>query len=266
MTKSRHINKRWTKEECRIIALKYKTKKDYRINDNPSYVYASKKHLINEICQHMVRPFNVKFIWTKENCTKEALKYNNKKDFCKFSLGAYKSACKNKWLDEICSHMINARKSNKHWTKELIHQEALKYNNRKDFRINSYRAYLFASKNNWLDYVCSHMEKYGNLLLRIIYVYEFPNNYAYVGLTSNLQIRKSQHLTKSNSPVYKHIIKTNLQPECKTLIDNYIDVEIAQKLEKEWCDKYRENGWNMLNSNRTGGIGGHKLPKNRKNK
>lgn len=43
--------------------------------------------------------------WTKEKCHEEALKYETKSDFQKFSKSAYSSARKNIWIDEICSHM-----------------------------------------------------------------------------------------------------------------------------------------------------------------
>ena len=44
--------------------------------------------------------------WTKEKCHIEALKYNTRSDFWRFSQNAYDAANKYSWLDEICSHMI----------------------------------------------------------------------------------------------------------------------------------------------------------------
>lgn len=47
-----------------------------------------------------------KFIkWTKENCSSEALRYNTRNEFKKGSPLAYHAARRNKWMDEICSHM-----------------------------------------------------------------------------------------------------------------------------------------------------------------
>jgi len=46
----------------------------------------------------------------------------------------------------------------RYWTKELVQEEALKYNSRKEFHIKHCGAYLAASRNGWLDKVCSHME------------------------------------------------------------------------------------------------------------
>lgn len=46
-----------------------------------------------------------KIYWNKERCTKEALKYKSRSVFKKQSSGAFGSAYKNGWMNEICSHM-----------------------------------------------------------------------------------------------------------------------------------------------------------------
>lgn len=43
--------------------------------------------------------------WTKEQCQIESLKYNHRKEFQINCSSAYEKAFRNKWLDEICSHM-----------------------------------------------------------------------------------------------------------------------------------------------------------------
>jgi len=48
--------------------------------------------------------------WYKENCILEALKYTTRSEFCTNANGAYTSALKNGWLDEICSHMKKLKK------------------------------------------------------------------------------------------------------------------------------------------------------------
>ena len=51
----------------------------------------------------MVKSKKIK--WTFVNCKKESLIYKTRSTFCKKSNGAYNSARKNGWLDEICNHM-----------------------------------------------------------------------------------------------------------------------------------------------------------------
>lgn len=46
-----------------------------------------------------------RFYWTKEKCSIEARKYSYRNDFRKKSAGAYSSAHRKGWLDEICIHM-----------------------------------------------------------------------------------------------------------------------------------------------------------------
>jgi predicted GIY-YIG superfamily endonuclease len=231
---------------------------------NGAYLSALRHNWLDEICSHMKRPINHNKKWFKEDCKNEALKYNTRTDFFNNAIGAYKAAYKNNWLEEICCHMTSIKKPNNYWTKNLVHSEALKYSSKLDFIKNSKSAYIAASKNNWIDEVCGHMESCGNVLSRCVYVYEFPDNFVYVGLTCNEKRRQIEHLQKLKSPVYLHIIKTNCQPKYKLISNNYIDVIQAQQLEKQTYEIYKNNGWFLLNSNRTGGIGSQKLPQNRK--
>jgi hypothetical protein len=69
------------------------------------------------------------------------------------------------------------------WTKELIQKEAEKYGNRGEFQKKSPNAYSSALRKGIMDDVTQHMELLGNRYNRMIYVYEFPDNYFYVGLT-----------------------------------------------------------------------------------
>jgi hypothetical protein len=98
--------------------------------------------------------------WTKEKCYIEALKYENKKDFRLNSCGAYSSAYKNGWLDEICSHMkLKKVKPRNYWTKEKCQEEALKYDRKINFLKSCKSAYNKAQDMKWLDEICSHMKK-----------------------------------------------------------------------------------------------------------
>jgi hypothetical protein len=44
--------------------------------------------------------------WTKEKCYEEALKYKTRTTYQKSNHSSYEVARKNKWLNEICKHMI----------------------------------------------------------------------------------------------------------------------------------------------------------------
>jgi predicted GIY-YIG superfamily endonuclease len=194
--------------------------------------------------------------WTiKENCRIEAKRFNSRGEFKKGSVGAYESSRQNGWLDVVCSHMVELIKPSGHWDiKENCRIESLKYKTRNEFKKGSVSAYNSSWKNGWLDEFCEDMEVVGNLKMRGIYVFEFEDNYAYVGLTYNFKKRYSEHINDINCVVYKHIKKTNLTPKFIQLTD-YMDEELASKEETVWEDKYISNGWNILNKKKTGGLG-----------
>jgi hypothetical protein len=78
--------------------------------------------------------------WTKEKCQEEALKYKTKKEFQKNS-SAYGISAKNKWINEVCSHMLEIKKPKNYWTKEKCQKEALKYRTKNEFKDNSLSCY-----------------------------------------------------------------------------------------------------------------------------
>lgn len=98
--------KYWTKERCHKEALKYYHMKDFQNKSGGSYHKCLKNNWLEEISTHMnyKKRKNTNF-WTKKNCQEEALKYDKRSNFAYNSKGAYKSAIKHKWLNEICSHM-----------------------------------------------------------------------------------------------------------------------------------------------------------------
>ncbi len=96
--------KKWTKEKCRLIALKYGTKKEFRINDIHCYIACGRYKWINELCSHMNKTVQSVY-WTKEKCGAIALKYKTKKEFGINNINAYNACVRNKWINELCSHM-----------------------------------------------------------------------------------------------------------------------------------------------------------------
>ncbi len=92
--------------------------------------------------------------WTLPKLREEALKYSSRKAFEKGSIGAYSSATKRGYMDEICGHI--PRKHRKHTYKSL-HKEALKYTTRKEFEVNDKSAYNMAVRKGFIDRISSHM-------------------------------------------------------------------------------------------------------------
>lgn len=243
---------KWTKEKCMEIALNYENKIDYLNNSPLSYNSAYLHGWLNEICYHM-ESSKRKHYWTFDECKEEALKYSNKKDFRKKSMSHYTKCLSEKWLDDLCCHMINRKLSN-YWTFERCKEEALKYTMKKDFIKKSNSAYCKSWKEKWLDKICSHMDISGNKYKRCIYAYEFiETNCVYVGLTFNTNERNKQH--EKRGPVFNHLKRNNIIPIFKKLTE-YIDADEAKIKEGEFVERYKNDGWNMLNSVKTGSLGG----------
>ena len=76
----------------------------------------------------------------KEDVIKEGKKYKNRTDFYKHNVGAYNSALRNKWIDEIFP-----------MDKQTVMKEAMKYRDRLEFRKNNLSFFKKASEEKWLD-------------------------------------------------------------------------------------------------------------------
>lgn len=98
------------------------------------------------------------------------------------------------------------------------------------------------------------MEKQGSPLKRAVYVFEFADNYAYIGLTSSLNRREKEHLTNNSSAVLRHIRESNSSYVFKCLTD-YLSKEEAAQKEIDAIIEYAENGWKMLNKKSGGDLG-----------
>ena len=92
----------WTYERCKEEVLKYKTTKEFRVNNRECYKSIKKNGWWGEICGHLIKS-TIK--WDKIKVREEALKYKKRVDFQKNSTSAYASARKNGWIDEVCAHM-----------------------------------------------------------------------------------------------------------------------------------------------------------------
>jgi hypothetical protein len=59
------------------------------------------------------------------------------------------------------------------WTYDKCKEIALKYDNKRDFRLLDSCAYSAAKKHNYIKDICSHMKQLNNAHFRCIYAIEF---------------------------------------------------------------------------------------------
>lgn len=140
------------------------------------------------------------------------------------------------------------------WTKERVREVCLSCNSRKEFHTKHRRAYNAAVRNNYLDEICSHMIV-NTIPDRCVYSYEFSDNSVYIGLTYDIKNRYNRHMNDENSSVNIHMKETKLIPLLKQLTE-FIDIEKSKEMENFYLNKYKNDGWNILNKAKTGSVGG----------
>lgn len=201
--------------------------------------------------------------WTYEKCKEEVLKYNDRNELKSINKTLHNIIYENGWL-ELLEHMMSLKLENGYWNYDNCKKHALECKTKSDFFKKYNGGYNVIRKNKWFE-LYSHMKVSGNLRRRLVYVYEFPDNYCYIGLTGNIERRNKQHLiTDKRSCVYKYQSKTNLLPNLILLSDYIEDIE-AVLLEEVTLNKYKINGWNVLNKSKTGSLGSTIIKWNKEN-
>jgi predicted GIY-YIG superfamily endonuclease len=139
----------WTYEKCKEELIKYKTRKD-AIKYCPRSYNISKKNKWEELYKHLEYTTKPNRYWTYEKCKEESIKYKTKKDFKNNCASAYNISFKNKWLDDICVHMISIVKPDGYWTYKNCIDASKDCKTLKEFSKKYRRAYILSLENDWL--------------------------------------------------------------------------------------------------------------------
>lgn len=140
----------WTIDLLKEKSTEFKTKTEFQKKYSGGYKAAKKYGILDELFPVENKPIR-KSIWTYELVKTKSSECRNVSEFQKKYSGAYKSAQKNDWLDELFP------KKPPLWTKETIMEESIKYESRSEFIKGVKGAYGYAKNRGWLDEVCSHM-------------------------------------------------------------------------------------------------------------
>ena len=255
----RKSNGYWNKKDfCKNEALKYNSKAHFHKNSSSAYNSARRNNWLDEICSHMTGGHKSCNYWTFEKCKDEALKYEYKADFRKKSGSAYVIAKNKGWLKSISTHFKKVKNTDGYWNnKELCMETAKLFDNRTEFNEKSKGCFDACKRYGWLEEAYSHMKIKGSMYLRFVYVFEFEDNHAYVGLTFNMEKRIWQHLNRKKdgrtSVIFDHIkSNTNVKYTITKITENPINVQDAQILEDKIKNEYRDKGWIILNKGKTG--------------
>lgn len=143
---------------------KYKNLFEWREADPKAVSAAIRKGFIDEICdmfgwENIKKTHLPKRYWTKYLCLEEALKFEYQSDWRKYSNPSFMASRWNGWYKECTAHMKKIRKPKGYWTKDLCFKEALKHDNRKDWKKNNSFSVRMAVSNGWYKECITHMKK-----------------------------------------------------------------------------------------------------------
>ena len=151
MTSTQKPKGYWTKQRCKAEALKYETRSSFAKGSKSAYHAAQQAGWLDDICDHMTSRTKPSGYWTKQRCKAEALKYETRIAFQKGSNSAYNAAQKNKWLDEICSHMgYKPIKATSECSREEYNKARKQYGDDKiDFMKNELELFWYGYQKGW---------------------------------------------------------------------------------------------------------------------
>lgn len=136
--------------------MKYTSRSEFGNQSKAAYSAAKAAKVLDKICAHMEYKHKCNNYWTKEKCQERALLYATKSDFKKNDGSAYTTAVREKWLNDICTHMTRPTIKRK-WTYEKLYAEAQKYRTIKEFKQKSHSAYVTAVSSGVVKQICFHM-------------------------------------------------------------------------------------------------------------
>lgn len=142
-----------------------------------------------------------------------------------------------------------------YWTLENCLKDAKRFKYVRDWRNNSQGGYSAAHKRGWLKICCAHMQKLGSRFFRALYAFEHPDKTVYVGLTLDYDARYSNHMRSSKFLIQKR----KMGGQVFVKFDTYYPKNIAGQKEEELIEKYRAEGWTILNKSKAGALGGNSI-------
>lgn len=243
------------KENVFAEAKKYKTKRKFEKNCAGGYKVARKNGWFDEMdwFEETCKPNG---FWTKERVFAEAKKYKTRSEFRKYCIRAYDLAYKNKWFDEM-DWFISTQKSPGYWNiKENTFTEAKKYKTRNEFRKYSNGAYAASLKNDWIDemewLVDGRVKQYTDKKDCVYKYYFKETNSIYIGRTIDKNQRDNQHRTRERDTLYRYAKANGLEVPAMDIIEDNLTIEEGLDREDYWKNYYKDRGYNVLNTAKTG--------------
>ena len=250
----------WTKKKCLEEAKKYKYSTEFRKKCGGAWIKAYKEGWLSDYTwfEDGNKIYaDKKRIWNKETCYALALKCKTRSDFKKHNQCAYETARKNGWLDDY-TWFVSGFGTCLKWTYEKCLEESKKYNSRKEFCDKCVGGYTRALNRGWLDdFTWLKNENIMSDEVDSIYGYFFEEKVVYIGRTlmRTQNKRHIQHIKNEDDTVYRYATLNNVKIPQITILEDNLTLEEGSKREGYWVEYYKNNGYKILNKQKTGGIG-----------
>ena len=252
--------KKWTYEACYEEAKKYKTKIEFHKGSSGAYNAAWENGWLDKFDCFV----DGRIKWTREACYEVALLCKTRREFQIKYRGAYKAAWKHGWLDDydwfVDGNKLAGQKKTK-YTKEKCREIALGCKTLKEFMTEYPSVYQKARENGW-DKEYDWLERQAPIDKRKndnVYAYFFNEQHAvYVGRSVDASIvnRRSHHRTDKGSTVYKFAKQNNIPIPEMTVLESGLTLNEGLVMEDYYVNKYRKEGWTVLNKAKTGSKSG----------
>lgn len=243
--------RKYSEEYLATVVSKYNTVKEL-VKRNPRIYKAIKRYgLFDKLCCRL--KFDRTPVYSYEKLVLITSKYDDLVLFKKEQPRIYSVIYQRGLYNELCGRMKRGKKAR--YTDDELAEITANYDDEREFYTKCKGVYLAVSKRGLIDTLCNHMRRRGSWYKRKIYVFEFVDGCAYVGLSRYPEKRYKQHINgKGRSVVYKHIQETGFAYKFKILTD-WLEKDDAARQEEQYRKRYTEDGWVMLNRVRCGALG-----------
>lgn len=145
------------------------------------------------------------------------------------------------------------------WTDEALIEIASLYAHKGDWKRSDNPRHAAAYQSCWVrkdlfKRATAHMKPKAGPYSGdyVIYAYEFSDRHAYIGLTFQPEIRRTQHA--ASGPVYRHALQCP-DPVYRVVETGLMTPEAAAEAETRWTSRYASGGWTLLNTTAPGSLG-----------
>jgi hypothetical protein len=146
----------WTEDRCLEEALKYSTKKHWRISNEASLKAAVDLGIYDKCTRHMPIRKKNPTKYSLEECQRIAKNFSSRQEWKNNHPSSYKCALGQGWYEACVAHM---KKLKGEWsTLEKCKEIASRYSTISEWRKQHNSSYAFASKKKWTNDCAAHMK------------------------------------------------------------------------------------------------------------